>query len=405
MNVTERFLRYVTYDTQSDEASLAVPSTAKQLRLAGVLRQELEELGLQDVALDRYGRVYGRLPASPGCEELPGLGLIAHMDTASEASGANVTPRIVEYQGGEILLNQEKGIVLSPEEFPSLNRYVGCHLIVTDGTTLLGADDKAGVAEIISALDWLIAHPEVKHCPVSVAFTPDEEIGRGADWFDFDRFGVPAAYTVDGGELGELEYENFNAATAGVLVRGRSVHPGSAKNQMKNASLLLMEFLGMLPPAERPEHTEGYEGFYHVLNLKGETEQAMANLLIRDHDRASFEGRKAYLRSVTEYLNEKYGEGTFTLRCQDTYYNMSEYLAPHMELIEGAKAAFRRAGVEPVVTPIRGGTDGARLSAQGLPCPNLSTGGANFHGRYEYIPVESMEKMVETLVALVTCHD
>lgn len=401
MDVTERFLRYVSYDTQSDETSDTAPSTAKQLLLAEVLRAELEELGLRRVVLDRYGRVYGHLPATPGCEERPGIGLIAHMDTAEEASGANVRPRIVDYQGGEIRLNDTT--VMTPAEFPSLNRYVGCQLIVTDGTTLLGADDKAGVAEIVSAMAYLVSHPEVPHGPVAVAFTADEEIGRGAEHFDYDAFEVREAYTVDGGELGEIEDETFNAASAGVLVHGRSVHPGSAKNQMKNAALLLTEFLGLLPPAERPEHTEGREGFFHVVNLKGDCEHAMANLLVRDHDREKFEARKAYLRSVTDFLNAKYGEGTFELRCQDVYYNMKEYLAGHMDLVEKAKAAFLRAGVTPYVMAVRGGTDGARLSEEGVPCPNLSTGGVNFHGRFEYIPVESMEKMVRMLVELVRC--
>lgn len=401
MNVTERFLRYVSYDTQSEETSKTVPSTLKQRRLAEVLRAELTELGMERVVLDRYGRVYGHLPATPGCEERPGIGLIAHMDTAAEASGANVRPRIVDYQGGDIQLNETT--VMSPADFPSLKRYVGCHLIVTDGTTLLGADDKAGIAEIVAAMDYLVSHPEVPHGPVAVAFTADEEIGRGADHFDYDAFEVRQAYTVDGGEVGEIEDETFNAASAGVLVYGRSVHTGSAKNQMKNAAVLLTEFLGMLPPAERPEHTEGHEGFFHILNMKGDCEHAMANLLVRDHDREKFEARKAYLQNVTDFLNVKYGEGTFALRCQDVYYNMKEYLAGHMDLIENAKTAFRRAGVEPFVTAIRGGTDGARLSEEGVPCPNLSTGGANFHGRFEYIPVESMEKMVKMLVELVRC--
>ncbi len=401
VNVCERFLRYVSFDTQSDGESQTVPSTAKQLALAEALRQELAELGLDDVKLDAYGRVYGRLPATPGCEDLPGLGLIAHMDTAAEESGANVKPRIVDYQGGDIVLNERLGIVLSPREFPSLTRYVGNHLIVTDGTTLLGSDDKAGVAEIVSALACLVEHPDLAHRAVYVAFTPDEEIGRGPEHFDFNYFQVPYAYTVDGGELGGLEYENFNAASAKITVRGRSIHPGSAKNKMVNAVLLATELIQMLPPAETPAHTEGYEGFYHVGGIKGDTSSATVGLIIRDHDRASFEARKAFLEQVVAFLNAKYGEERFTLTLRDSYYNMKSCIEPHMELIEQAKRAFLEAGVQPCTVPIRGGTDGAQLSYQGLPCPNLSVGGVNYHGLYEYIPVESMEAMVRVLVNLV----
>lgn len=401
MNVTERFLHYVSFDTQSSEDSASVPSTAKQLVLAEALRRELEQLGLADVKLDEYGRVYGVLPATADCAGLPGLGLIAHMDTAGEASGANVKPRIVAYQGGDILLNEDTGMVLSPEDFPSLERYVGQHLIVTDGTTLLGADDKAGVAEIVTAVEYLTEHPEVSHRAVYVAFTPDEEIGRGADHFDHDYFQVPGAYTVDGGELGELEYENFNGANAGVIVHGRNIHPGEAKGKMVNAALLLSELIQMLPSVETPAHTEGYEGFYHVGNIKGDANSAMLNLLIRDHDRERFEARKQFLRDTVDFLNRKYGEGRFELKIRDSYYNMKAMIEPHMELIENAEQAFLSAGVQPRVVPIRGGTDGARLSYEGLPCPNLSTGGVNFHGFYEYIPVESMEKMVQVLLNLV----
>ncbi len=401
MTVCERFLRYVSFDTQSDGESQTVPSTAKQLALAQELRQELAALGLEDVKVDEFGRVYGHLSATPGCEELPGLGLIAHMDTAGEESGANVKPRIVDYQGGDIVLNEALGIVLSPREFPSLNRYVGNHLIVTDGSTLLGADDKAGVAEIVSAVAWLAEHPEAAHRAVYVAFTPDEEIGRGADHFDFDYFQVPYAYTVDGGELGGLEYENFNAAAAKITIRGRSIHPGAAKNKMVNAVLLASELIQMLPPAETPAHTEGYEGFYHVGSIKGDTSSATVRMIIRDHDRASFEARKAYLEQVVAFLNAKYGEERFTLELRDSYYNMKSCIEPHMELIERAEQAFLDAGVQPCTVPIRGGTDGARLSYEGLPCPNLSVGGVNYHGLYEYIPVESMEAMVQVLVNLV----
>lgn len=399
MEVIERFLRYVGYDTQSDESSETVPSSAKQRVLGQALAEELSAIGLSDAVLDDFGYVYAFLPATKGCEALPTLGLIAHMDTSPDVSGANVRPRILRYAGGDLPL--ENGEVLTLSNFPFLARYEGQELIVTDGTTLLGADDKAGVAEILSACEYLVQHPEIPHGRIAVGITPDEEIGRGADHFDLARFGASAAYTVDGGELGEIEYENFNAASASVAVRGVNIHPGSAKDRMKNAILMANEYISMLPPAETPAHTEGYEGFYHVHTFTGCESEAEIGMIVRDHDRAKFEARKQFLVNLTAYLNGVYGEGSFTLTLKDSYYNMKEKILDHMELIENAERAMRAVGVEPRIIPIRGGTDGARLSYEGLPCPNLSTGGANFHGVHEFIPVESMRAMVRVLVELV----
>lgn len=405
MTIIERFLRYVSFPTTSDENSETVPSNEKELNLARQLVQELIEIGVADACVDEFGRVYGHLPATPGRENLPVYGLISHMDTSPDASGENIKPRMVEYTGGDIVLNETQQIVMRQADFPCLERYIGQTLIVTDGTTLLGADDKAGVAEIMTALAYLHDHPEVPHGTIAVAFTPDEEIGCGADHFDYDRFHADFAYTVDGGALGEVEYENFNAANAGIKIQGRNIHPGSAKNIMKNAILLATEFIGMLPPAETPAHTEGYEGFYHVNYCNAVEENGYVNLIIRDHDRAKFEERKAFLQRTVDYLNSVHGEGTFTLVLKDSYYNMREKIEPHMHLIDRAKAAFSANGVEPRVVPIRGGTDGARLSWEGLPCPNLSTGGENFHGVYEFASVQAMEKMVNVLVHLVQDHE
>ena len=399
MNVIDRFLKYVSFDTQSDENSTTVPSTAKQKVLGEYLVAELTEIGLADAMIDENGYVYAFLPASEGCEKAPTLGLIAHMDTSPDVSGANVKPQIVKYEGGDIPLGH--GETVRADAFPFLTKYVGQELIVTDGSTLLGSDDKAGIAEIVSACAYLAEHPEVKHGRIAVGFTPDEEIGCGADHFDLARFNADFAYTVDGGELGEIEYENFNAASAKVTVQGVNIHPGSAKNRMKNAVLMAQELLTMLPPAETPAHTEGYEGFYHVHDFVGNESLATVSMIIRDHDRAKFEDKKAYLQGVVAYLNGKWGEGSFELSLKDSYYNMKEKILPHMHLIENAKRAMQTVGVEPCVVPIRGGTDGARLSYMGLPCPNLSTGGANFHGVHELIPVDSMHKMVEVLVELV----
>lgn len=402
MDVLDRFLRYVSYDTQSSETSETTPSTEKQKALGKALAEELAAIGLQKARMDDKGYVYALLPATPGRESVPCLGLIAHMDTSPSASGADVKARVVRYEGGDLVLGP--GRVMRAAEFESLQNYVGQELVVTDGTTLLGADDKAGVAEIVSAVEHLLAHPEIPHGPIAVGFTPDEEIGRGADFFDIPGFGAAAAYTVDGGELGEIEYENFNAANAGVFIHGVNIHPGGAKNKMKNALLIGQEYLNLLPPAETPGHTEGYEGFYHLHHMEGDETGANLQFLIRDHDRAKFEARKEFMRSCGEFLNAKYGVGTVEVVVKDSYYNMRQLIEPHMYLIDAAKAAMEKAGVAPQVVPIRGGTDGARLSYEGLPCPNLSTGGLNFHGVHEYIPVESLRKMVEVLVNLVTAE-
>ena len=398
MNVTERFLQYVRLDTTSDENSQTVPSTAKQRVLGDLLVKEMQEIGMERVRIDECGYVYGFLPASADRKEDAPLGLIAHMDTSSAVSGANVNPRRVIYSGGELTL--ENGETLSPALYPMLNKCIGKELIVTDGNTLLGADDKAGIAEIMAACAHLAKHPEISHKALAVGFTPDEEIGRGADHFDVAGFGASVAYTVDGGELGEIEYENFNAASAHIAVKGFNIHPGSAKNRMKNAVLMANDFLSMLPPAETPAHTEGYEGFYHVTEMRGDESFAEVSLIVRDHDREKFEERKAFLVRLCDYLNGEWGEGSFTLTLKDSYYNMKEKILDHMDLIENAKAAMQKVGAEPIIQPIRGGTDGARLSFEGLPCPNLSTGGANFHGVHEFIPVESLEKMTEVLIEL-----
>ena len=404
MNVTERFLRYVSFDTQSDEAGTTTPTTEKQKVLGAALAAELSQIGLQNAHMDQYGYVYAALPATPGCEGVPCMGLIAHMDTSPDAPGADVRARIVDYRGGDIVLNEEKNLVMREKEFESLAKYRGQRLIVTDGTTLLGADDKAGVAEIISAVEYLAAHPEIPHGRIAVGITPDEEVGQGSDHFNVEGFGASVAYTVDGGELGELEYENFNAANAGVFIHGLNIHPGSAKNKLKNALLIGVEFAGLLPPAETPAHTEGYEGFYHLHNMRGDETQTELHFLIRDHDREKFEAKKQFLTQAADFLNAKYGKGTVEVVIKDSYYNMKEQIEPHMYLIHRARAAMEKAGVKPLEVPIRGGTDGARLSYMGLPCPNLSTGGVNFHGVHEYIPVESMEKMVEVLIHLATAE-
>ena len=401
MNAVDRFLKYVSYDTQSDEHSDTTPSTEKQKVLGAALAEELNQLGLYNAHMDEYGYVYAWLPASAGCEGVPCVGLVAHMDTSPSASGANVKPRIVRYEGGDLVLNEEKNIVMKAADFESLAKYVGQELIVTDGTTLLGADDKAGVAEIVSALDYLIAHPEIPHGRIAVCFTPDEEVGSGADHFDVPGFGAAVAYTVDGGELGELEYENFNAASASVVIHGVNIHPGSAKNKMKNALLIGLEFANMLPAAETPAHTEGYEGFYHLGEMHGDETKTTMSYIIRDHDMNSFLARKAYMGRVSDYLNAKYGAGTVELTLKDSYFNMREKIEPHMYLIHRARSAMEAVGITPMEVPIRGGTDGARLSFMGLPCPNLCTGGVNFHGVHEYIPVEALEKMTQVLVNLV----
>lgn len=398
MTVTERFLRYVSYPTTSSETSGTTPSTPAQRVLADAIAAELREIGLADAAVDANGYVYASLPASPGREADRAVGFIAHMDTSPAVSGEDIHPRIVRFDGSDIDLGH--GETLSMARFPELAGVIGDDLIVTDGSTLLGADDKAGVAEIVTACAYLIAHPEVSHRAVALAFTPDEEIGEGADHFDIPRFAAPVAYTVDGGPLGELEYENFNAASAKFTIHGVNIHPGTAKGKMKNAALIAAELISMLPPRETPAHTEGYEGFYHLCDMAGDETTAKVSLIIRDHDRDKFAARKAVVQRIEGALNETYGAGTVALAMRDSYYNMKEKLADHMDLIENARAAMAKVGVEARTTPIRGGTDGARLSWMGLPCPNLSTGGGNFHGVHEYVSVQSMEKMVEILVEL-----
>ncbi len=407
MNLTERFLHYVSFDTQStsENPEQRVPSTPGQMTLALDIARELTAMGVQNVRTNDNAFVVGEIPATPGCEDKPVIGFLAHMDTAEDASGKDIKARIEKnYNGGTITLNAEKGITMSPADYPSLASYVGMDLIVTDGTTLLGADDKAGVAEIVTMAQYLLEHPEIPHGTVKIAFTPDEEVGGGIDLFDVEGFGAQFAYTVDGGTLGEIEYENFNGADAQVVVHGVSIHPGSSKNAMVNAILLGMEFDRMLPPDQKPCYTDRYEGFFHLYDFQGSVERTELNYIIRDHDMEKFTQKKQTILDIAQYLNHKYGEGTFEATVTDSYYNMKEKILPHMHLIENAKAAFSACGVEPRVVPIRGGTDGARLSFKGLPCPNLSTGGENFHGRFEYIPVQSMEKMVETLVELVKIY-
>ena len=401
MDLVKRFLGYTAVDTQSDENSGTVPSTAKQKNLAALLKNELEQMGLEDVTMDEMGYVYATLPANTD-KKVPTIGFISHIDTSPSMSGLNVKPRIVEkYDGGNIVLNKEQNIVLSPELFPELLNHKGEDLIVTDGTTLLGADDKAGIAEIITAVEYLQAHPEIKHGKVRVGFNPDEEIGMGAAHFDVAGFGCEFGYTVDGGEVGEMEFENFNAAKAVFRIQGLEVHPGYAKGKMVNASLLAAELIDMFPADETPGTTSGYEGFYHIVGLSGEVDNATVTFIIRDHDRQKFEARKAYAVQVADKLNEKYGNGTVSATVTDQYYNMKEQIDKVPYVVDLACEAMRMAGVEPVKVPIRGGTDGAQLSFKGLPCPNLFAGGMNFHGRYEWVPVQSMEKAMMTVVRII----
>ena len=397
MNVTERFLNYVAFDTQSDENSETCPSTLKQKLLGAAIVEDLKAIGVADARMDEYGYVYGSVP---GTVEGPVIGLIAHMDTSPDCSGKDVKPRILEYTGGDIVLNAEQDIVMKAKDFERLARSVGKHLIVTDGTTLLGADDKAGVAEILTAVEELI-RGKAPHVPIRIGITPDEEVGRGADRFDVKGFGADFAYTADGGTVGEIEFENFNAASAVVEIKGVSIHPGSAKNKMVNAMQVAVDFHAMLPAQERPEHTEGYEGFSMLAHMEGDIEYARLQYIIRDHDRFKFEQKKNRFLSIAAYLNEAYGPGTVTVKLKDSYYNMKEKILPVMHIVDRAKDAMREAGMDPVAVPIRGGTDGARLSFEGLPCPNLCTGGENFHGRYEYIPVEDMEQCVVMLKSIL----
>ena len=400
MELIERFLKYVSFDTQSNEEGEGCPSTDKQMVFARYLENELKAIGLEDVSLDEHGYLYATLPANTE-RDVPTIGFIAHIDTSPDCSGKDVKPRIVEqYDGGDIVLCAEERIVTSPKQFPELSDHVGEDLIVADGHTLLGADDKAGIAEIVQAMVYLREHPEIKHGKIRVGFNPDEEIGMGAHLFDVEKFGCEWAYTMDGGEVGELEFENFNAAAAKVTVKGLNVHPGYAKDKMRNAMLTAAEFIRRMPSDETPQTTEGYEGFYHLTGMKGTVEETILSYIIRDHDRQKFEARKAFVRQLAEELNEETVEGTVTVEVRDQYYNMREKVEPVMHIIDIAKEAMEACGVECRVRAIRGGTDGAQLSFKGLPCPNIFAGGLNFHGRHEFVPVQSMEKAMMTIVKI-----
>jgi len=400
MTLTERFLKYVSFTTTSDENTNMTPSTPGQMIFAQYLVEELKSIGLQEVDLDKNGYVMATLPANTD-KDIPTIGFVAHMDTSPDMSGKNVKPRIVSnYDGNDILLNDEKLIVLETEKYPEILQYKGQDIIVTDGTTLLGADDKAGLTEIVTAMEYLIAHPEIKHGKIRIGFTPDEEIGQGADHFDVAKFGAEWAYTMDGGEIGELEYENFNAASAKITFQGLNVHPGYAYHKMINSMRIANQFAGMLPRHETPEHTEGYEGFYHLVGMEGTVEKSSLTYIIRDHDRDRFDRRKKEVQHIVNKINAEFGEGTATLVLRDQYYNMREKVEPVMHIVDLAFEAMEAVGVKPNVKPIRGGTDGARLSFEGLPCPNIFAGGHNFHGRFEYVPVQSMEKAMMIVVKI-----
>ncbi|RGS33117.1 peptidase T [Bacteroides cellulosilyticus] len=400
MALVERFLKYVSFDTQSSEETEVTPSTPGQMVFAKYLKEELESLGLEDITLDEHGYLFATLPANID-KPVPTIGFIAHMDTSPDMSGKDVSPRIVQnYDGSDIVLCAEENVVLSPSQFPELLDHKGEDLIVTNGKTLLGADDKAGIAEIVSAIVYLKEHPEIKHGKIRIGFNPDEEIGLGAHKFDVEKFGCDWAYTMDGGEVGELEFENFNAASAKITFKGRNVHPGYAKNKMINSIRVANRFCAMLPAHETPEHTEGYEGFYHLISFNGDVEQTTVAYIIRDHDRARFESRKKKIERFVSEINAEYGEGTATLELRDQYYNMREKIEPVMHIIDTAFAAMEAVGVKPNVKPIRGGTDGAQLSFKGLPCPNIFAGGLNFHGRYEFVPIQNMEKAMKVIVKI-----
>lgn len=402
--VTDRFLEYVKIDTESKDDVEAVPSTEKQKDLGKLLVQELKDMGAANVRMDEHGYVYATIPATSK-KDLPKLGFVSHMDTSNAISGKDVKPRIISnYDGSDIVLNEELKVYMEVAQFPKLKNYIGQDLIVTDGTTLLGADDKAGVAEIMTLAETLLSHPEIEHGTIQIGFTPDEEVGRGADFFDVEGFGADFAYTVDAGEIGEIEYENFNAAGAKLEIQGISIHPGSAKDKMLNALMLAMEFQSLIPVQQNPMYTENYDGFFMIQTLSGSVDSATASYIIRDHDRTKFEEKKARFQKIADYLNDKYGEGTFKVTIKDSYYNMKEKIEPHIHLIENAQKAMEEIGIEPLVVPIRGGTDGARLSYMGLPCPNLCTGGHNFHGRYEYVSIQSMEKVVQLLLKIVELY-
>lgn len=402
--VVERFLNYVKYDTKSDDSSNTVPTTPGQLVLAEDIAKELIEIGMEDVSVDDNGYVMATLPGNIN-QEAPTIGFIAHMDTSPDMSGENVKPQLVEnYDGNDIILNSVKNIILSPKDFPDLKNYIGKTLITTDGTTLLGADNKAGVAEIITAMEYLIKNPQIPHGTVKVGFTPDEEVGRGADHFDVEKFGADFAYTVDGGPIGELEYENFNAAGVRITVNGRNVHPGSAKDKMINSMEIAMELNAMLPQNQKPQYTEKYEGFFHLIHINGSVESTSIQYIIRDHSKEKFEHKKEVMNKVVDFLNTKYGNNTVTLVMKDQYYNMKEKILPVMHIVNTAKSAMEEVGVYPDIQPVRGGTDGARLSYMGLPCPNIFTGGHNYHGKYEYIPIFAMEKAVEVIVKIIELY-
>ena len=399
MNVVDRFLKYVSFDTEAKEGTGTTPSTPGQLVWAAELVKELEAIGLEDISLDENGYVMATLPANNDDDATPTIGFIAHMDTSPDMSGKDVKPRIVKYEGGDIVLNEEHKVILSPNQFPELEDYMGQELIVTDGTTLLGADDKAGVAAIVGAVAYLKEHPEIKHGKIRIGFTPDEEIGQGADHFDVAKFGCDWAYTIDGGQIGELEYENFNAAIAKITFKGRNVHPGYAKNKMINACHLATEFDAWMPSEEKPEHTEKYEGFFHLVGMSGTVEEASLTYIIRDHDRTLFAERKMTIKELVKDMNEKF-EGCASAEIRDQYFNMREIVEPRKEIINFAHDAMLQVGVEPLIKPIRGGTDGSRLSFMGLPCPNIFAGGHNFHGRYEFLPIPSLKKAMETIVKI-----
>jgi len=400
MALVERFLKYVSFDTQSSEEARITPSTPGQMVFAKYLKSELESLGLEEITLDEHGYLFATLPANTD-KEIPTIGFIAHMDTSPDMSGKDVTPRIVEnYNGSDIVLNAEERVVLSPAQFPELLDHKGEDLIVTNGKTLLGADDKAGIAEIVSAMAYLKEHPEIKHGKIRIGFNPDEEIGEGAHKFDVEKFGCEWAYTMDGGEVGELEFENFNAAAAKIIFKGRNVHPGYARHKMINSIRIANQFISMLPRHETPEHTEGYEGFYHLIGIQGDVEQTTLSYIIRDHDRSRFESRKREMAHLVRKINAEFGEDIAVLELRDQYYNMREKIEPVMHIIDTAFAAMEAVGVKPNVKPIRGGTDGAQLSFKGLPCPNIFAGGLNFHGRYEFVPVQNMEKAMKVIVKI-----
>lgn len=401
MNVKERFLKYISVDTTSDPSSETFPSTTSQLAFAADLEAEMKEMGLAEVSLDQYGYVFGTIPSTIPDYQGKILGFIAHMDTSSAASGANISPRLIEnYDGKDIVLHTEKNIIMRTKDFSNLSQYQGQDLIVTDGLTLLGGDDKAGIAEILTAAEYLLAHPEIPHGPIRIGFTPDEEIGQGTDHFDVERFGADFAYTMDGGECGELEYENFNAASAFVTFHGVSIHPGSAKNKMINAVLLAMEFQRMMPENQKPEYTQDREGFIHLDGIEGSVEKTVSEYIIRDHDMELFREKKQFMERTAAYMNEKYGKGTVELKLEDSYFNMKQQIEPHMNLIENVLTVYEKLDIRPQVLPIRGGTDGAQLSFKGLPCPNLGTGDHNCHGHFEFVCVQAMEKCVDVIVEL-----